>query len=112
MCGFLNIAAETVPNLNFTSMADTLQTDLVPARAPIGRRLMVVLHGLGDSMEGYRAIPHEINLPWLNYLLVNAPDPYFNGFAWYDLYNDPGTGITRSRKLLFKLIDDLRAEGY
>ena len=91
---------------------EKLHTDFVPARSPIGRRLMVVLHGLGDSMEGYRFLPRAMNLPWLNYLLVNAPDLYFNGFSWYDLYNDSGVGITRSRKLLFKLIDDLRAEGY
>jgi phospholipase/carboxylesterase len=26
-----------------------------------------------------------MQLPWLNYLLVNAPDPYYGGFAWYDI---------------------------
>ena len=36
---------------------------------------MIVLHGLGDSMEGYRWLPEALQLPWLNYLLVNAPDP-------------------------------------
>ena len=33
-----------------------------------------MLHGLGDSIEGYRWMPEALDLPWLNYLLVNAPD--------------------------------------
>ena len=56
-----------------------LVTELVPAREPDSRRLMVVLHGLGDSMDGYRWMPQELDLPWLNYLLVNAPDDYYGG---------------------------------
>ena len=38
------------------------------------RRLMILLHGLGDSMDGWRWFPEAMKLPWLNYLLVNAPD--------------------------------------
>jgi phospholipase/carboxylesterase len=51
-----------------------------------------------------------MNLPWLNYLLVNAPDDYFGGFSWFDLDNMV-PGVQRSRKLLFELLDDLRAKG-
>ena len=25
-----------------------------------------------------------MNLPWLNYLLVNAPDKYYGGYSWFD----------------------------
>ena len=53
-----------------------LTTELMPAAQRDSRRLMVVLHGLGDSMEGYRWLPSALRLPWLNYLLVNAPDEY------------------------------------
>jgi phospholipase/carboxylesterase len=88
-----------------------LDTDFIPAVEKESRRLMVMLHGLGDSMEGYRWAPHAMQLPWLNYLLVNAPDPYYGGFAWYDL-EDQGHGIERSRKLLFELLDDLIGKGF
>ena len=64
---------------------ETLDTDLVPAVKPGSQRLMVVLHGLGDSMEGYRWLPEMLGLPWLNYLLVNAPDAYYGGHSWFDV---------------------------
>jgi phospholipase/carboxylesterase len=89
-----------------------LDTELIPARTDAGPRLMIVLHGLGDSMEGYRWLPEALRLPWLNYLLVNAPDQYYGGFSWYDLYENSGTGIERSRKLLFELLDSTREKKF
>lgn len=88
-----------------------LQSELIPAQEKNSRRLMVMLHGLGDSIEGYRWLPEAMNLPWLNYLLVNAPDDYYGGYAWFDL-NDMLPGVEHSRKLLFELLDDLRARGF
>ena len=54
-----------------------------------------------------------MDLPWLNYLLVNAPDDYFGGFSWFNLgeLEAMRPGVERSRKLLFELLDDLRARG-
>ena len=72
---------------------------------------MIVLHGLGDSMEGYRWWPEAMQLPWLNYLLVNAPDPYYSGFSWYDLEN-PAPGVERSRGLLFHLLEQLAVKNF
>jgi phospholipase/carboxylesterase len=89
-----------------------LDTELVPALETNSHCLMVVLHGLGDSIEGYRWLPPTLRLPWLNYLLVNAPDPYFGGFAWYDFSGDAGTGVERSRALLFELLDSQRKRGW
>jgi phospholipase/carboxylesterase len=89
-----------------------LVTELVPAEERNSRRLMVVLHGLGDSLEGYRWMPQELRLPWLNYLLVNAPDEYYGGFSWYDIYHQPEPGIARSRALLFQLLDGLPRQGF
>ncbi|MGP8198869.1 MAG: alpha/beta hydrolase [Limisphaerales bacterium] len=88
-----------------------LNTEFIPAKQAISRRLMIVLHGLGDSMAGYRWWPEAMGLPWLNYLLVDAPDPYYDGFAWYDL-GDPAQGIERSRGLLFELLDQLAGKGF
>jgi predicted esterase len=88
-----------------------LETELIRASQEIEPRLMIALHGLGDSMEGYRWLPQAMQWPWLSYLLVNAPDPYYGGFAWYDL-DDPGAGIARSRTMLFELLDQARAQGF
>ena len=88
-----------------------LETDLVPAREKSSRRLMVVLHGLGDSLEGYRWLPPALGLPWMNYLLVNGPDRYFGGCSWFDFSGDAGTGVERSRALLFELLDQQRQRG-
>jgi len=76
------------------------------------RPLMVMLHGLGDSIEGYRWLPEAMGLPWLNYLLVNAPDEYYGGHSWFDYPDNYAPGVQRSRKLLFELLDDLRAKGF
>ena len=92
-----------------------LHYELIPAaesRAGGSRPLMVMLHGLGDSIEGYRWLPEAMALPWLNYLLVNAPDDYFGGYSWFDYPDNYKPGVQRSRKLLFELLDDLRAKGF
>jgi phospholipase/carboxylesterase len=89
-----------------------LHSELIPAAEKNSRRLMLMLHGLGDSMDGYRWLPEAMNLPWLNYLLVNAPDKYFEGYSWFDYPNNIAPGILRSRKLLFELLDDLSLKNF
>lgn len=89
-----------------------LETKLVHAEHPDSKRLMIVLHGLGDSMAGYAWVPQVMRLPWLNYLLVNAPDPYFGGYSWYDYAGEAESGARRSIKLLGELLDAQRPLGY
>ena len=80
-----------------------LKSELIPAAQKNSKRLLVMLHGLGDSMEGYRWVPEAIDFPWLNYLLVNAPDEYYGGYSWYDFAGNIVPGVARSRKMLFEL---------
>jgi phospholipase/carboxylesterase len=89
-----------------------LHTAFIPAAEKNSRRLFVVLHGLGDSIEGWRWLPGALDLPWLNHLLVNAPDEYYGGCSWFDYPGDIAPGIHRSRQLLFELLDDLRAKKF
>ena len=90
-----------------------LHSELIPATEPGSKRLMIMLHGLGDSIEGYRWFPEAMRLPWLNYLLVNAPDEYYGGFSWFDLNAENiALGVIRSRGLLFELLDAQRAKGF
>jgi len=85
---------------------------MVPAVEKGSQRLMLVMHGLGDSMDGYREVPHVLQVPDMNYLLVNAPDHYFGGYSWYDYDGDPAPGVERSRKMLFEVLDAQREAGF
>ena len=89
-----------------------LETDFFPAQEKESRRLLILLHGLGDSMEGYRWAPEALRLPWMNYLFVNAPDTYYSGFSWYDFAGNPAPGIQRSRKMLFNLLDGVHGKNF
>jgi phospholipase/carboxylesterase len=71
-----------------------------------------MMHGLGDSIDGYRWMPEAIDLPWVNYALVNAPDDYFGGFSWFDFAGDMTPGVLRSRQLLLDLLDHLEERGF
>ncbi|MCZ6843728.1 MAG: serine esterase [SAR324 cluster bacterium] len=82
----------------------------MPAAEP-SDALVVVLHGLGDSMEGFFWLPGTLGLPGVNYLLVNAPNPYVIGYAWYDIEN-PAPGVLQGRELIGKLFDELERQGW
>jgi predicted esterase len=49
-----------------------------------GNKLMLVLHGRGDTLDSYKTLTREINVTGLNYLLLNAPFTEFFGYTWYD----------------------------
>lgn len=89
-----------------------LETRFIAAEEKQSRRLLVILHGLGDSMAGFLWMPQMLKLPWLNYLLVNAPDPYYGGYSWYDFSGDAASGVRRSSRLLGGLLDAQRDAGF
>ena len=89
-----------------------LEQELIPAEDGNSTRVMVMLHGLGDSIEGYRWMPEAMDLPWMNYLLVNGPDEYYGGRSWFDFAGDIVPGVVRSRNMLFEVLDHLRAKGF
>ncbi len=91
-----------------------LDSAFIPAsKAGEQERLLLVMHGLGDSLEGYRFLPQVLGIPELNYLLVNAPDAYFTGYSWFDIFGgNRREGIIRSRDLLFRTLEDIEAQGW
>jgi len=89
-----------------------LHTELIPSHDKSSRRLLIMLHGLGDSIAGYRWLPSALNIPSLNYLLVNAPDMYYGGYSWYDFIGDITPGVNRSRKLLVELLEAQVGAGF
>ena len=82
-----------------------------PADARPGK-LLVVLHGRGDSMEGFAWLPAALALPGLTYLFFNAPDDYYGGYSWYELPPEQGPGVLRSRSALVTVLDELVAAGW
>jgi phospholipase/carboxylesterase len=94
------------------------QHKYVPAPRPgPEEKVLVMLHGLGDSLHGFTWMPGELRLENLSYLLVNAPDDYYGGFSWFDFsgggqyMENAVPGILRSRKLLNELLRELVAHG-
>jgi phospholipase/carboxylesterase len=73
---------------------------------------MIVLHGQGDSLQPFLHLPEELALPEMHYLLLNAPQKYDTGFAWYDSEPKHRRGIENSRQKLSLLLDDLIEQGW
>jgi phospholipase/carboxylesterase len=97
---------------------DLFQHRYFPAKFPGPKeKVLVVLHGLGDSLNGFTWMPQELRLDSLAYLLVNAPDDYYGGFSWFDFtgggrfMEEAKPGIVRSRKLIADLLSELVAQG-
>ena len=82
----------------------------LPAKNP-SNQLLVVLHGLGDSARGFLWLQDALEIDSLDYLLLNAPEPYYSGYRWYDI-EDPLSGIVRSRNILGEVFAALSREGY
>ena len=89
-----------------------LDSEFIPAEQRDSRCLWIMLHGLGDSVEGYRWLPEVMELPWMNYLLINAPDDYLGGYSWFDFEGNIVPGVERSRDLLCDVLDAQRANGF
>jgi phospholipase/carboxylesterase len=82
------------------------------ARQKSGReRVLVVLHGLGDSLRGFSFLPEALNIETFSYLFLNAPDSYYGGYSWYDYPGESAPGIRRSREKLLQLLDELKEQG-
>lgn len=92
-----------------------LQATFTPAltpTAPAARQLMVVLHGRGDSPAGWDFLPEALAIPTLDYLLLQAPESYYDGWSWYDHPPHQLPGVLRSRALLSETFEQVWRQGY
>lgn len=94
---------------HFTPELSELTLDFWPAVTPHSKKILLVLHGRGDSPEGFHFLPGTLGMDEFNFLFLQAPDPYYTGFSWYDLPPQQAAGIVRSRDLIFKLLDNLQS---
>ena len=83
-----------------------LNNIFIKSKVP-SKKLMIILHGRGDSSEGFRGLPDFLNIDEMNYILFDAPFEYFSGHSWYQLPPDQLPGIEYSRKLLTSDLDTL-----
>lgn len=82
-------------------------------RVPVEQqKLMIVLHGRGDSLHSFLDISAELRLPQMNYLLLNAPRRFAGGYSWYGQEPRHEPGIRKARARLFALIDELLDAGW
>ena len=85
---------------------DVLIHDVVANGTPT--RWIMVLHGLGDSKEGWKPVADYLGLADTGWIFVQAPDCYHDGWSWFDLrLPDPLPDLTlvrRSRELVRALL--------
>lgn len=83
----------------------SLLHQIAPSSGPV-RGTLLFLHGLGDSLAGWRFLPEALSLDGLEVVLVQAPIPYGPGWSWYDFEN-PKRGrldIAQSREAVLELL--------
>jgi len=88
-----------------------LNHTFIPSKIP-SKKLMIILHGRGDSSNGFSFLPSYLNIDDMNYLLLNAPYEYFGGYSWYDLPPNQLEGIAYSSGLLAETLDSLFEEEF
>ena len=88
-----------------------LNNIFIPSKVP-SKKLMIILHGRGDSSQGFTFLPPYLNIDEMNYLLLDAPYFYFGGFSWYDLPPNQLEGIASSSAILADILDALFKEEF
>ncbi len=89
----------------------TLNNIFIPAKVP-SKKLMIILHGRGDSSRGFTFLPQYLDMDDMNYLLFDAPYDYYDGFSWYDLPPNQLEGIAYSSSILADTLDTLFEEQF
>lgn len=83
----------------------------IPARKK-SDKLMIVLHGRGDSIRPFREFDDEMKIPEMNYLLLNAPRKFLDGFSWYGEPPYQRDGVLKIRAKIFDLLNELEQQGW
>jgi phospholipase/carboxylesterase len=92
-------------------VTDLFDSEFIPASRE-SDQLMIVLHGKGDSLNPFLAFDKELGLGGMNYLLLNAPKKYLDGFSWYGDGPKKKENVLKVRKRMFRLLDELEKQGW
>lgn len=74
--------------------------------------LMIVLHGRGDSIDPFAEFNDELKIPEMNYLLLNAPRKFMDGYTWYGEPPFQKNGVLKIREKMFDLLNELENQGW
>jgi len=83
-----------------------LKNIFIPSKVS-SKKIMIILHGRGDSAKGFTWLPPYLNFDDMNYLLLYAPYDYFGGYSWYDLDPNQLPGIKHSSTILAEVFDTI-----
>lgn len=90
---------------------ELFKSKFIPAKKK-SDKLMIVLHGRGDSIRPFFSFNQELNIPEMNYLLLNAPRKFLGGYTWYGEPPYQAQGVLRIREKIFDLLNDLELQGW
>ena len=77
------------------------------------QKIMVVMHGLGDSKNSYVDFCKELNVSGLQYLVINGPIDYYGGYAWYEPPPEqPQKSLLNSLTKLESVMEELLKQGF
>jgi phospholipase/carboxylesterase len=87
------------------------KTEFIPS-AKRSEKLMIVLHGKGDSAKPFQNFNQELGLPEMNYLLLNAPMKFMGGYSWYKEPPYMKSDVERARQSVLTLLNEVMAQGW
>ncbi len=90
---------------------DLFKSEFIASQKP-SQKLMLVLHGKGDSIKPFMGFDEELQIPDMNYLLLNAPKKYLDGYSWYGDPPYQTEGVLRIRAKMLRLLSELEEKGW
>jgi len=75
-------------------------------------KIMIVLHGRGDSIHPFFHIDEEFRLNDMNFLLLNARRRYGDGYSWYTEPPSLKSSLEQVRNLVLNILCDLVKIGF
>lgn len=90
---------------------DLFKSEFIQAKNK-SEKLMIVLHGKGDSVRPFMAFDKELRIPNMNYLLLNAPLKFMGGYSWYGEPPYQRHGVLRIRAKMLQLMKELEEQGW
>lgn len=96
---------------NFSLSQKHFDYAFIPAKVK-SKKLMIVLHGRGDSLRPFKKFNEELKVPEMNYLLLNAPRKFLTGFSWYGEPPYQKEGVLKIRTKMFELMQELESRGW
>lgn len=83
----------------------------IPSLKP-SDKLMIVLHGRGDSIEPFMEFDKELKVDFVNFLLLQAPRKYHDGYSWYAEPPYKNQCVIEIRRKIFSLLQQLEVQGW